>query len=257
MKTKSNCAFTCLELIVVVTVSVLVLGLFVLPSLARSKARSPAAGCLSNLRQLMTGWQMYTDENRGRVILNSPNINSTSNWYIGTEGWGNNPANINPASITNGLMGPYVGNNYAVFRCPGDVIPSQNGFRLRSYTMNGQVGLPPGQPNFGAPLRAYSYESDITCPSPKDLFVLCDEHPGSIDDSYFQVSATTGYFPNVPASYLDGGCGFSFADGHAEIHKWQGTGLLIPVAELVRPGPVTHSAGDPDAIWFHGKVGCQ
>jgi hypothetical protein len=121
--------------------------------------------------------------------------------------------------------------------------------------MNGQIGPATGQPNYGSPLRTYNKESDITCPSPKDLFVLCDEHPGTMDDAYLQVSST-GWFPNVPASYLDGGCGFGFADGHGEIHKWQGTALLIPVVYNATFSGPTVSTSDPDWIWWKGKEGC-
>ncbi len=31
-----------------------------------------------------------------------------------------------------------------------------------------------------------------------------------------------GEFIDLPASYHNGACGISFADGHAEVHKWLG-----------------------------------
>jgi hypothetical protein len=163
--------------------------------------------------------------------------------------------------LLSAMMGRYVNSNgssnVTMFRCPGDVVPSVNGYRLRSYSMNGQVGPYPGQVNYGSPLRTYGKEADIVCPQPKDLFVLCDEHPGSMDDGFLQVSATAGSFPNVPASYLDGGCGFGFADGHGEIHRWQGTGLLIPVVYNATVPNFSISSTDPDAVWFQGKAGCR
>ena len=89
--------------------------------------------------------------------------------------------------------------------------------------MNGQMGalytaaLTSGlNPKF----RFYTKGSDLVCPTPANAFVFLDESPCSLNDGYFQLSLTTPGYPDVPAAYLDGGCGFSFADGHAEYRKW-------------------------------------
>src|SRR5437899_11919932 len=93
--------------------------------------------------------------------------------------------------------------------------------------MNGQVGN--NGPGFNPGWRLYANESDLTCPIPSEAFIFCDEHPGTLNDGYIQGNLNTPIFPDVPASYLEGGCGFSFADGHGEIHKWRSQSLLIPV----------------------------
>jgi hypothetical protein len=261
MKTKSKSAFTCLELIVVIAVFLMVFALVALPALARSKTRSPAAGCLSNLRQLMVAWQMYAEENGGAFMLNAPVGTATAKgWCPSSTGWGNVNANTNVSSLLSSQMGRYFSNNISVFRCPGDVIPSTNGYRLRSYSMNGQLGpqSSPGFQNYGAPLRTYSQLADLGCPNLSSLFVFCDESPCTMDDGYFQVSYTP-YFPNLPAAYLDGGGGFSFADGHGEIHKWQGTNLLVPLVygKTSGLGGPHVAANDPDWLWFGPKAGCK
>jgi Tfp pilus assembly protein PilE len=254
---RSQNAFTFLELIIVVAVFVAMFALVALPALARPKTRSAAVGCLSNMRQLMAGWQMYTDDNSGRLMLNAPVGAATAkSWVPASIAWNNISANTNVALMLSGLMGKYVNSNVTVFRCPADVVPSANGFRLRSYSMNGQLGVQPGGQNYGAPLRIYQREVDISCPIPANLFVFCDESPVTMDDGYFQVSATPRW-PSCPACYVDNGCGFSFADGHGEIHKWQGTTLLIPVVANAVFLPPTPSASDPDWMWFGSKVGCQ
>jgi prepilin-type N-terminal cleavage/methylation domain-containing protein len=242
MKTNSKRAFTFLELIIVIAVSASVFALFVLPSLARSKTRSPAAGCLSNLRQLMAAWQMYADENGGRFMFNAPaGAANTKTWCVGTVDWALSPSNTN--------------------KCPGDVLPSQLGPRVRSYSMNSQVGPPSasytygGSQNFSG-LHTYSKEADITCPQPNGLFVFCDEDPCSMDDAYFQVPGSASVFPNVPASYLDGGCGFGFTDGHGEVHRWQGRTLPLPVVYGLSRTSVSTFPTDPDYLWLKGKAGC-
>ena len=62
---------------------------------------------------------------------------------------------------------------------------------------------------------------------PARIYVTLDEHPDSINDAYFWTSiprtivAAAGNWADLPASYHNGACGFSFADGHSEIHKWR------------------------------------
>ena len=134
-------AFTLTELCVVIAV-VAILAVLVLPALAASKTQSASTGCLYNLRHLMTGWEMYRTENRDYLMPNAvfSSLNSQS-WCGGSsESWGAADANTNPVYYTSSLMWPYVNNNLSVYRCPGDVVPSTNGTRIRRYSMNSQVG---------------------------------------------------------------------------------------------------------------------
>jgi prepilin-type processing-associated H-X9-DG protein len=249
-------AFTLVELTAIVA-AIALLGCVAVPALARSKTRTPAAGCLSNLRQLQVGWAMYADENNGVLMGNAPaGAPPSSAWCAGTESWSTSAYNTNVALNSLGQMARYTGTNLTILRCPGDVVPSANGFRLRSYSMNGQVGN--STPNYNPTFRTYQKQSDIVCPAPANLFVFCDEHPGSVNDGFLQVSLSTyGDYPDVPASYLENGCGFSFADGHAEIHKWEGTTLLIPVVRNAVVSRPTPSHPDPDWMWLTNRSACQ
>ena len=40
----------------------------------------------------------------------------------------------------------------------------------------------------------------------------------SINDGYFVNNPAQNTWQDIPASYHNGACGFSFADGHAELH---------------------------------------
>jgi prepilin-type processing-associated H-X9-DG protein len=253
----SKYAFTLVELLVVVA-TVALLGCLIIPAFASAKIRSPAVGCLSNLRQLQIGWLMYKDDNNDVLMPGGPaGFPSNQVWCAGTESWGSTPGNTNRALYLGSLMAPYVSSNVTVFRCPGDVIPSANGTRLRSYSMNGQMGAVYGPPNYNPGWRQYTTASDLTCPAPKDAFVFLDEHPGSIDDAFFQESTTSPKFPNVPAAYLEGGCGFSFADGHAEIHKWKTPVLQLPVIQGVTVINTAPTADNADWIWLVEHTACN
>ena len=67
--------------------------------------------------------------------------------------------------------------------------------------------------------------SDITAPQPSNVWVLVDENPDSINDAAFAVDMNDKYpntvWQDTPANYHCGACGFAFADGHSEIHKWK------------------------------------
>src|SRR6185369_11483942 len=58
--------FTLTELLVVVGLITVLISLL-LPAMGKARAAANSAACLSNLRQLGTGWTMYIAENRGRL----------------------------------------------------------------------------------------------------------------------------------------------------------------------------------------------
>lgn len=270
MKTNSSAlprraAFTRTELAVVLA-CIGVLGVLILPALAANGSRSARAGCLANLRRLQTACEMYRIENNDTLMPNAPAGQSPSGWCAGSENWNFASPNTNPVYYTSTPMGAYLGNNLSVYRCPGDVVPSSNGIRIRSYSMNSQMGaLYTTLPMFNPGYRTYIKGSDLICPTPANAFVFADESPYTINDGFLQLSLATPNFPDVPAAYLDGGCGFSFADGHAEYRKWQWRNgaadlTLCPVAFNVRGSywplfggvPGTHT----DWLWLRDHAAC-
>ena len=71
--------------------------------------------------------------------------------------------------------------------------------------------------------------------------VFIEEKNTSIDDGEFlinELQADGANIPNLPVSYHGGAGGVSFADGHAEIHKWTTSTVLLPV----QPGGVITTA---------------
>ena len=98
--------------------------------------------------------------------------------------------------------------------------------------------------------RVYIKGSDLIRPSPANAFVFADESPASINDGYLQIGLNSPDFPDVPACYLEGGCGFSFADGHGEIHHWQTPVLRVRVQFGFTINNLLAGRQNADWIWF-------
>jgi len=76
-----------------------------------------------------------------------------------------------------------------------------------------------------------------------------DEHPNSINDGYYLNNPVgNSSWGDAPASYHNGAAGFSFADGHSEIHKWLSMSSQMPVKFTFDP-PAFDAAGRRDYAW--------
>ncbi|NOS69755.1 MAG: hypothetical protein HOP33_07480 [Verrucomicrobia bacterium] len=75
------------------------------------------------------------------------------------------------------------------------------------------------------PWRIYKKTGDMTLPAPCNLWVIIDENPDSINDAAFAVNMnnlpTAAAFQDGPGVSHCNACGFTFGDGHSEIHKWK------------------------------------
>jgi len=231
-----------------------------LPALSRAKLKSYGAKCRSNLKQLQTAAIMYKDDNNGYLLPNAPygwNLTGGQKAWVDAsyeESWSAVDANTNLALYTDALLAPYLANQIGVYKCPADQIPSANGQRLRSYSMNGQMGavyITTHNLDLGA--MQYVKESDLIQPPPVMAWIFADESPDSINDGYLEVDSVNGNFPDVPAAYLGSACGFSFADGHAEVHKWQTSALTsfaVQSPKSVHNPDVPGGKQNLDWIWY-------
>lgn len=74
--------------------------------------------------------------------------------------------------------------------------------------------------------RVFRKTSDLQAMGPSKAFVFIDEHPDSLNFGDLAVAMNDGvagsriFIIDYPASTHNGAGGLSFADGHAEIHKW-------------------------------------
>ncbi len=252
-------AFTLIELLVVIAI-IAILAAMLLPVLSQAKQKANAINCVSNLKQLQLGWATYQNDNNDRCMPNAPaGARAGQTWVPSTPSidWGTSQANTNIYMYLTNLMAPYMANQLKVYRCPSDIIPSFNGTRIRSYSMNSQVGSRGLVTDYSRGARVdYIRTSEMTSPGPSDIFVFAEENMCSLNDGFLQVfSGTVPQYPDVPGSYHRWGCGFSFGDGHASIRKWVKPALQIPVSKGFRTDfvPATDGINDVDLqwLWFH------
>ena len=71
-----------------------------------------------------------------------------------------------------------------------------------------------------SPWHTYGKASDVHAPGPSGLWVLLDEDARGLNDAAFAFGMESPEWFDAPGTYHDGGCGFAFADGHSETHRW-------------------------------------
>ena len=105
---------------------------------------------------------------------------------------------------------------------------------------------------FDQSYRQYIKQSDVLQPSM--TWVTIDEHPDSNNDGFFIVGINASAWGDIPASSHCGGCGFSFADGHAEVHKWKSGTSIYPVRYFFTSVNFD-AAGVRDFQWYKDRTG--
>jgi hypothetical protein len=117
----------------------------------------------------------------------------------------------------------------------------------RSISMNSYVGNPTRTYNGSTKYALCNKLPQVM--SPASMFVTLDEHSGTINDGCFFTAPEILYqLVDYPAAYHANGWGFSFADGHSEIHKWQDLATCPPPSGYLLFN--VNLPGDKDVLWL-------
>ena len=258
-------AFTIYELLVVVAMCA-VLTLLLASALARARSDSKSLTCLSNLRRLTMAWQMYAQDNLGKLPQNgsrttTPLVPTDARLRPGAAWYQWCPGSMNVFSVyeTNfvmvGSVYPYI-QSMSTYHCPADnfvwTIGTSKVPHVRSYSMNCYLAPIKGGEWPSLYTKNYYKPTDISAPAPSKLYVFIGESEYSINDGFFVSDPTQGnYWQDMPASHHAGACGLSYADGHAQLRRWTDVNVL-------RYTGYAHSlAGDPnstDSWWLSERA---
>ena len=272
MKTRRRfqTAFTLIELLVAIAI-IAILAALLLPVLSKAKVRATAIQCQGNLQQLQLAWQMYVNDHNDFIPGNNwwqeagsngmarCSLNWTTGWEDAT--LADNPDNTNTDLFLNpqwSSLGEY-SKSAAIYHCPASRVMVREGNGLfplaRTVSMNGWMGY------INRPLdtqfQFIRKTTDLVKLSASDAFVFIDERDDSVDDGFFGVSMVNDTMVEIPANYHGGAGPVTFADGHAELHRWsspdtqfrQQSGVATENYKFISVAP-----DDPDLLWLQAHA---
>ena len=250
-----------------------------LPALATSGRGAASAGCLNNLRRLAQGWLLFAEDHSGFLPGNVDNGSTTGYNWVGGQAGPSGAQEFNPEILQNptqSQLASYLGREAEPFRCPADlrtgryqganvafkglIVPA-----ARSYSLNGAVGTQADGHNpvdgpwldgrhshrANTTWRTFGRLADIVYLAPAQLHTFVGEASMSLNDGHFSTSMQTANamrFVDWPETTHDFGGGFAFADGRAEIHRWQDPRTVAFAT------PFGYAPDNPDVAWVQAHT---
>jgi prepilin-type N-terminal cleavage/methylation domain-containing protein/prepilin-type processing-associated H-X9-DG protein len=249
-------AFTLIELLVVIAVIALLTAILI-PALRIARDQAYGIICVSNLRSLTRGWCLYSDDYDARMVggYDGEQINGAQvDWVDASGSTSGDPVESNKAAIRRGLLWSYI-RNVACYRCPADLRSSRPPhWAFRSYSISGNMCGE--ERRDGWTKRHLMMCTEITIPATKYVFIEeCD--PRGANPGSWMVNPTGNSWIDPLAIRHSRRSGMSYADGHAEKHKWKDQST-IDIGERALAGDtnvfsVTIQAGEGEDLQFMQK----
>jgi prepilin-type N-terminal cleavage/methylation domain-containing protein len=240
-QTRCREGFTLIELLVVIAI-IAILAALLLPALSAAKTKALETSDLNNMRQLTLGWTMYAGDHHDALVNDDKFVSAAAAPPTPSIYWCPGNVQIPSQAVTNsyikiGALYPYL-NSTPVYHSPGDkstkMFAGRVQNRVRSYSLNVFMN---GNAKEISDLGYPRYQGNTTLggvlhPSQNIVFV---EEGITLDDGNFgfdpKLPGDPGFgswnWVNAPAFYYGATTPFSFADGHAELHKWIDGGALM------------------------------
>jgi prepilin-type N-terminal cleavage/methylation domain-containing protein/prepilin-type processing-associated H-X9-DG protein len=267
----SKKAFTLVELLVVIAIIALLMGIL-LPALAKARTQAKRIVCLSGMKQLVTAWMAYAENNDSKLVnggqVGPPAVTEpywctplpplAANDEVGT-GWPTTrydwdlglPYAERVSLLKRGALFKFAA-NIKSYRCPEAdkemhrtyVMPESMNARW-PYHAEGEVAKKMGQIKRASERIVFLEERRITGDT-------CIFPFKTIDDASTPHVYWDGDLPNIMHG---NGANFGFADGHADYHKWE----CQSTVELGKrpPSAGLPSSGEFNTYWNRAMTECK
>jgi type II secretory pathway pseudopilin PulG len=248
------------ELLVVITIIAIIAALM-LPTLSKAKQQAAASNCLNNQKQLANAFHMYTQDNADRIVQMA-DYKTGAEIYPAGGFWGGPvqpPSNWNGASdaldaVQTGLKTSnayyFYCNALVSYHCPGDMrilntptSKSANGWAYDSYSRTQNLGGDPSDDYWGC---GDTYTKVSAIPVPGTTFAMLEDADWrGYNVGTWVVNWQGDFFDwqDPPAMSHINVDTISFADGHAELHKWTDPAIIAAGQSAARGVPQLNWTG--------------
>lgn len=257
-KNGSRRGFTLIELLVVIAIIAILAGML-LPALSRAKLKATGAACISNQKQLILGWLMYSTDSNERVVNFLQNKNGTGDVPWRYESPPKPPAGMIPAGTSGerriqliieegfrqGALFPYAPSP-GIIHCPGDIRMKLKAGKGYTYVSLSGVGSLNGE------VPELYTTTALQNPSARYAWVEENDPRGENVGSWI---LSQGSIPkdfagaqlvDSTANFHGNASTFNYADGHAESKKWLDP-VLIRYSASMDPNKFGSAPNDKSA----------